>query len=116
MLLLQAAAPLLTAPCLQAYSEWASNAIQLDRTGQAAHAPATLSKTSGAIRRMLGFKLNVLEQAGPPVLQDMLNGDLLAAYTAFALDIRCALAPSHLPTGFLTRNRCQAQQAQLSCH
>lgn len=73
---------------LQAYSDWASNAIQLDRTGQAAHAPATVSKTSTTVRRMLGFKLNVLEQSGTLRLQDMLNGDLLAAYTSFALDIR----------------------------
>ena len=81
---------------LQAYSTWASSAIQLDRVGQGVHAPTTVSKTSTTIRRILGYGVKVLQQLSTPGLQDMLNGDLLASYTSFALDIRCVLMPRGL--------------------
>ena len=71
---------LLTEQPLQAYSTWASSAIQLDRVGQGVHAPTTVSKTSTAVRRILGFGIKVLLQNSTPGLHDMLNGDLLASY------------------------------------
>jgi hypothetical protein len=95
---------LLTEQPLQAYSTWASSAIQLDRVGQGVHAPTTVSKTSTAVRRILGFGIKVLLQNSTPGLHDMLNGDLLASYTSFALDIRCALMPSASPGS--TPERC----------
>ena len=100
----------------QAYSSWASSAIQLDRVGQSMHAPTTVAKTSAAIRRILGFGVKVLQQSAAPRLQDMLNGDLLASFTSFALDIRCAFTPQASPAACLSANREQAQQAQLNCH
>ena len=103
-------------PSTQAYSDWASSAIQLDRVGQGVHAAATVSKTSTAIRRILGFGVKVLQLSAAPALKDMLNGDLLASYTSFALDIRCALTPPASPPTPLSAAGVQAQQAQLSCH
>ena len=46
----------------------------------------------------------MLLQNSTPGLHDMLNGDLLASYTSFALDIRCALMPSASPGS--TPERC----------
>lgn len=89
-----AACSLLTSnsPCTaQGYATWASSAIQLDRTGQGQHAPTTVSKTAGTIRRILGFSSKVLQVSTTPGLHDFLNGDMLAAYTSFALDVRRAL-------------------------
>lgn len=86
----------------QAYSDWASAAIQLDRVGQGQHAPTTVYKTAGAVRRILGFNQKVLQQSATPGLHDMLNGDMLAAYTSFALDIRCVAAHSAFRSRLLT--------------
>lgn len=84
--------PHLHSPCTaQGYATWASSAIQLDRTGQGQHAPTTVSKTAGTIRRILGFSSKVLQVSTTPGLHDFLNGDMLAAYTSFALDVRRAL-------------------------
>jgi len=48
-----------------------------------------VQKTSSTIRRILGFSLHVLEQSSPLSLADLLNGDLLASYSSFSLDVRC---------------------------
>lgn len=106
----------LTPYWLQAYAAWASSAIQLDRTGQGQHAPTTVSKTAGTIRRILGFSHKVLQLAGTPGLHDMLNGDMLAAYTSFALDIRFASCSPARPARLHLTVQLQAQQAQLCCH
>lgn len=87
----------------QAYGAWASSAIQLDRAGQGQHAPTTVCKTASTVRRMLGFSQNVLQQSSPLTLAAMLNGDMVAAYASFSLDVRCALStttrsPTHPDT------------------
>jgi hypothetical protein len=87
----------------QAYGAWAGSAIQLDRAGQGQHAPTTVYKTASTVRRMLGFSQNVLQQSSPLTLAAMLNGDMVAAYASFSLDVRCALStttrsPTHPDT------------------
>jgi hypothetical protein len=73
----------------QAYAAWATNAIQLDRVGQGQHAPKTLLKSTGALKRYLGFCYNVMHHGGPVTSKLVLNGALLAEFVAFRLDIRC---------------------------
>ena len=75
---------------VQDYKRWASNAIQLDRHGQAQHADATVHKTVEAVMRMLGAAHNVLGKAVvQPCFDLLLDGELVASYTSFSLDTRC---------------------------
>jgi len=79
-------------PLLQDYTAWAGNAIQLDRAHQGQHAPATLHKTEEGVLRMLGFAEHVYHHHDQLTLRMLLDGNLLAAYASFGIDIRCVRA------------------------
>ena len=94
--------PLTSTLPLQAYNSWASNSIQLDRAGQSKHAPSTVAKTHESIRRVLGFAVHVYILPGPVALNWLLNGNVLAAYARFSLDVRCARSPACTSARVLT--------------
>ncbi len=84
-----------------------SNPIQLDRLSLGQHAPATVAKTLGTLKKFMGFAHNVLLKPGPLTIKLALDGAVLAQYASFSLDVRCvpaarwrALARAHavLPT------------------
>lgn len=73
----------------QGYTSFVSSPIQLDRLNLGQHAPATVGKTTAALKRVLGFAHNVLLKPLPISAKMVLDGGVLAQYASFSLDIRC---------------------------
>jgi hypothetical protein len=70
---------------------WYASTINLERPRPGAPAAdATLAKWQQSTLGLLGYVINVERRRIPPSLDVLLDGGLLARFTAFLLETRCA--------------------------